>query len=638
MSESINHTLEDLADNPAFVIVFYFVILTPLALYVYHDVLDKRWRPVWTLTRYVIIYLALYIVAGIAVIIYIVVQVYAKDYKEVGASSLALIIGTYGAWKLFRLCRILSAHCQLVKVLQQIDSYLARTTGLEPNGLPIHLYRAPRWQRTRTFFHDEKSVEEKEPDWLQEYRHAHISSALFDDDYPGEAAARIRWFTFSGDRIRVVPDDSDECVSRISIWMRLALRQPSSEPWRLLTTSAPLISGILFKGNLGEGIRALVTHGSGLASPPHAHRNSAEVLLNGGSLTTVGIGFFWTACEMGSEEVAQVLAEMPPPWMRGVKQNGKQLMYETAMSLVLCEMPEPGNTGLNWILSLPVLEWRRDITNIHVWETLSVICADAVSATIARSAFLPVPSSPQQVYEIVRSGIFDLKDAESDEFDFQGDTIGLSVLELIRAAYRAGYVAEKLLGKGLKDVLCRHDQLESGLRLYKAEIVIGLFAVLSRLGFDQSDEFHQIANCIKTEWGVKEDVKDVFEALQISVKQDLQNSSPFDTLHHRAAQSRHWFLCNQQGKCADPAQAFFSLATTAEDLAPLVFHMIQEYSSVQPRVKMSKIHGDPERYREQWLKWKQQEAFELRGKFSERPYVELIREDRNGVDIPVKMV
>lgn len=368
--------LRELADSPALVFSTYILILTPLALYVYHDILDTRWRPVWRLVKYLIAYIILYIVSGAGVVAYIVIQAFGQDYKEVGASSLALIVGTYGAWKLIRLARIMLAHRQLVKILQRIDAALCKLTGLKPVGLEYHLFRKPQ--------HAKLPNRLSRSNWNYETRHDFISSSLFDDDYPGEAAARIRWLASFGGKVVVLQEDTDECASRVALWMRLVLRRPRSEPWRLLTSTSPLVHGHLYRVSLGEALRALITNGSAQPPPAHAQSNPAEVLLNGGSLTDVGVGFFWIASEMGPDEMTEVLAEMPPRWMRGVTQNGKQLMFELVMSLVLCEMPDPDDENLSWVLSLPVLEWKRDVSNLKVWSVMAEICADAVVCVMPR--------------------------------------------------------------------------------------------------------------------------------------------------------------------------------------------------------------------------------------------------------------
>ena len=179
----------------------------------------------------------------------------------------------------------------------------------------------------------------------------------------------------------------------------------------------------MYRMSLGEALRLLITYGSVRPPPPHANFNPAEVLLNApedGDLTGAGVGFFWVASEMGSEEMSQVLAEMPPRWMRGVTQNGKQLIFEIVMSLVLCEMPKPEDATQADILMLPVLKWVRDVADLNVWLKMSEICADAVVAVMPE--FTPFGRAPNKrdVRECVRHAVFALQDATSDQHGSKG--------------------------------------------------------------------------------------------------------------------------------------------------------------------------------------------------------------------------
>lgn len=108
------------------------------------------------------------------------------------------------------------------------------------------------------------------------------------------------------------------------------------------------------------------------------------------------------------------------------------------------------------------------------------------------------------VYEIVRKGVFELQDAVSDAHGFQGYIVGLSLIELIRASYRAGYLAERILGKELQSEIKRNDWSTDcrDLRLFKAEIVTGLFSILLQLGQDDNEPFKKEFAALKKEWGV----------------------------------------------------------------------------------------------------------------------------------------
>lgn len=544
----------------------------------------------------------LYFCAALGLIAYIIIQAeYGHDYKEVGASALAFILGTYGAWKLTRLARIILAHRDLVRILQRIDKSLCRLTGLKPVGLGYDLWRKPVLPpETKRLSRATRHMET---------RHLYISASLFDDDYPGEAAARIKWLAFLGGKVVVL--DADECASRVALWMRLVLRRPRSEPWRLLTSTSPLVQGHLYRVGLGEALRALITKGSASVPPAHANNNPAQELLNHGTLTEAGVGFFWIASEMGAEEMSQVLAEMPPRWMRGVTQNGYQLMFELVMSFLLCEMPDPEDENLDWILSLPVLDWRRDVSNLRVWSVMSEICADALVCVMPRYTHFGEMPPEDVIYDLAKRGVFQLQEASSGEHGFQGDIVGLSVIELIRAAYRSGYLAEQILGKGLETELSRQDWTGKNktLRIYKAEIVMGLFSILIQLGQDETEEFASAFDVTKKQWGVDPKLDDVMQALQEHARKEKRESYNLDVV----ANSRWWFLCDRSGQCEDPPSAFATLSSTAAELAPFVMQMFNSYLGNEYQVRMDARDGDPEKYREQWFSWKQTQALDISG-------------------------
>lgn len=589
--------MQALADSPEYVLITYALILTPLALYVYHDILDARWRPVWRTIRYLLAYAVLYILAGAGLIAYIVVQLSIEDYKEVGASALALILGTYGAWKLLRLARIFYAHRVLVGHLQNIDKSLCDQTGLTPVGLEYHLFRHPRLTKVPTTL--------QRDNWRHESRHDFISSSLFDDDYPGDAAARIKWLS---PRVRVHSEDADVCACRVALWMRLVLRRPRSEPWRLLKSTSPLVQSQPFRVSIGEALRALIMHGSSEVPPSIVSANPAEVLLNNGSLSEAAVGFFWIASEMGFEEIAQALAEMPPRWMRGVKQNGKQLIFELVMSMLLCERQSDENEGLQWLLSMPVLEWSRDVSNVNVWSEMAAICADAVVSLLPDHVAVGDLPTRDEAFEVVRDAVFYLKDATSEQHGFQGDLIGLSLIELIRSAYRAGYVVEQVLGKALHAELLR-ENYNGDVRLYKGEIVSGLYSILNQLGLGNSDTYTEYLGALKQSWGVDTNTQNVFLALKERTKREMEDSFNMNHL----ASSRYWFCGDQQGRCKDPNVAFASVATTARELVPMVLIMAKAYEESKPQVELGQPGRNAGLVRDKWFWWKRSQALEVSG-------------------------
>lgn len=610
--------LKELADKPSFIFPVYAVILTPLALYVYHDILDTRWRPVWHLVRFLIAYIILYLSSGAGLIVYIVIQgVYGGDYKEVGASALALVIGSYGAWKLIRLARIIYAHRSLVHILQRIDTSLASFTGYDRVGLDYYLFRSPPRNKISSTRHHLRSL------WSDESRHHFISSSLFDDDYPGEAAARIKWLAWFGGRVNVLQEDADECASRVALWMRLVLRRPRSEPWRLLLCTSPLVKDHLYHVSLGQALRALITNGSARPPPAHSHPNPAEHLINGGSLTDVGVGFYWIASEMGVEEMSQVVAEMPPRWMRGVTQNGKQLMFEIVMSLVLCDMPHPDDANIRFILSLPVRVWERQISSLRVWSVMSEICADAVRSVMPRYTLMGEMPPPPMVYDIIQKAVFGLQEATSKDHGFQGDSVGFSLLEIIRVAYRTGFLTEEIMGNELQSELRTNDYTGGNLRLYKAEIVTGLFSILTKLGQHNQEDFVRSFDILKERWGVSKNIDDLLLAMRERAKKEQQRSYRGDEVT-----ARYWYLGDRNVQCEDPSSAFSTVATIASELAPFVLYMSKGYIDKEYIIYIE-ADEDPDEYREQWMAWKHCQAIELGGSTHTLPTV-VQEENRNG--------
>ncbi|KAI0563214.1 hypothetical protein FGB62_44g024 [Gracilaria domingensis] len=395
--------------------------------------------------------------------------------------------------------------------------------------------------------------------------------------------------------------------------MRLVLRRPRSEPWRLLTSTSPLVQGQYYRAGLGEALRALISSGSAKKAPPHANPNPAQVLLNKmekGGLTEAAVGFFWIGSEMSSEEMSQVLAEMPPRWMRGVNQNGKQLMFELVMSLILCEMPPPENAGMQWLLTLPVLQWSKDIEDVKVRSVLSELCADAVCSVLSAISSQSGSSCDDDVHQIVRDGVLKLQDAKPTEQGFHGTNVGLSLLDLIRASYRSGYVAEQILGSELQRELKRQqNEADEEAHIYKAEIVTGLFSILQQLGQDGSDEFRDSFSSMKSSWGVDESIDDVFFAIRERAKNEKQASFHFDGV----AQSRCWYLSDRNCQCEDPVAAFGTAYTTAMELAPLVVQMLRDYKEQQPGLCVLKGNSNPDRSNEMWIQWKQTQAYDLSG-------------------------
>lgn len=106
--EMAGDKLEKVSDGASLVLPIYLLTILPLALYVYHDVLNARFRRVQSLHMYAVLYTWLYLSSAAVVTGYMVVQAMVGDFKEVGASLVALLLGAYGFWKCKKLEILLS--------------------------------------------------------------------------------------------------------------------------------------------------------------------------------------------------------------------------------------------------------------------------------------------------------------------------------------------------------------------------------------------------------------------------------------------------------------------------------------------------------------------------------------------------
>jgi hypothetical protein len=79
--------------------------------------MDARFRRVQFVNFVSLLYIMYFLLAGIAFALYVAYQVDGKDFKEVGASNVALLLGNYGFWKLLRLQLILGAHRRLINTV-----------------------------------------------------------------------------------------------------------------------------------------------------------------------------------------------------------------------------------------------------------------------------------------------------------------------------------------------------------------------------------------------------------------------------------------------------------------------------------------------------------------------------------------
>ncbi|CAM9940515.1 unnamed protein product [Ectocarpus sp. 4 AP-2014] len=185
------------ADNLLVVLVAYLAIGVPLNFYLYHDVIDKRWRTVRELRRYCVLYTMLATVALGLLVTYATLQFDTRDYKEGGAALLSCFIALYGLYLAARQISILRFYHKYLK--PKADSIVAAYVSKDGNGTPVG----------KLLFPD------------QEYRtgpvYDNLSSVFLDDNYPGEGP-RVTW-------LQPTPEVKDwtELMVRTGLWIRLAV-------------------------------------------------------------------------------------------------------------------------------------------------------------------------------------------------------------------------------------------------------------------------------------------------------------------------------------------------------------------------------------------------------------------------------
>lgn len=82
---------------------------------------------------------------------------------------------------------------------------------------------------------------DKEPPEENERRFEYMNNKLFDDDFPGEGGPRIRWFQVRDEPITVVPEDGEDCITRICLYTRIATRPVRTDLWTCLSPTNKLV-------------------------------------------------------------------------------------------------------------------------------------------------------------------------------------------------------------------------------------------------------------------------------------------------------------------------------------------------------------------------------------------------------------
>lgn len=301
---------EDNADNISVVLLPYLGVLIPLNLFLYHDVIDKRWRNVRELEQWSVAYGVLATVSLLILVCYAIVQFAAEDFKEAGAAVLSLTLAVYGLYLFSRqraILRFFHNHLQ-----RRVDTIVS----------DFVCYGRPT-SRFKMFFPGSQHHENGPT-------HGNLSSVFLDDNYPGEGP-RVTW-------LKMAPEVKDwtELMVRVGLWIRLAV-----VPTELSFYSA-LRPGIRPGDNGKDESASLWTISSlklAFLNPPKASQRSPRcsslkyfIKCTNGEKGTL-ITWLETLRLAPASEWAQALSELPSAWIEGVETAG--IAWEVFLALAL---------------------------------------------------------------------------------------------------------------------------------------------------------------------------------------------------------------------------------------------------------------------------------------------------------------
>lgn len=187
---------DDLADNGFVVLAAYLAVGIPLNFYLYHDVIDRHWRPVVELRRYSIGYGILAGAALVLLFLYGILQVAVDDYKEGGAAFLSCAIAIYGLYLCRRQTLIMRFFHNHLQWRANAMASVYKNDGRRADGVTAVVF----------------------PDGYEEGKAGgHISSTFLDDNYPGEGP-RVTWL-----QCKPEVKDLTEMAVRTGLWIRLAV-------------------------------------------------------------------------------------------------------------------------------------------------------------------------------------------------------------------------------------------------------------------------------------------------------------------------------------------------------------------------------------------------------------------------------
>lgn len=323
---------EDLAENLAVVLVVYFAVGMPLSIYLYHDVIDKRWRSFCEVCRFSFLYGALVRVDLVLLCLYGILQFMAEDYKEGGAAFLSGAVAVYGLFLSARqacILRFFRNHLQrraddIISICEDermgiTDDTTSPCALLFPNG-----------------------------GYKQGPVYGHISSVFLDDNYPGEGP-RVTWLAF-----KPVVKDWTEMVVRTGLWIRLAvspssfsfdtaLRLPIISVGATGTTDADASGawtlGIARQQFLASGARKGTRNEPGQEGLEHLLDTLIKCIEGEeGTLAT------WreTLRFAPESEWSQALSQFPSAWIDGLEARG--VAWEVYLALALSPAGREGST------------------------------------------------------------------------------------------------------------------------------------------------------------------------------------------------------------------------------------------------------------------------------------------------------
>ena len=186
--------LEGSADSIYVVAIVYFLVGVPLNVYLYTDVIDKRWRPVRKVRRHSHLYGIYIVCALLLLVLYTYLQFRSGDYKEGAAAILTSTLALYGLYLYKRQVGVIQFFNKMQRKARSIEVLYENNSG----------EKTP-WCKLLFGEDYESGPVENE-----------ISSSILDDNYPGDGPRlKLMW--------KSSVKDWTEMMIRIGIWIRLAV-------------------------------------------------------------------------------------------------------------------------------------------------------------------------------------------------------------------------------------------------------------------------------------------------------------------------------------------------------------------------------------------------------------------------------